>query len=94
MTIESWRKRGISKEDAKLFKAAVKARVCFSGPVRCLTDEEKEQLETFLSPEWNLPVPPLSRSSKEKLEAYLRRNPISITIGRPWGSSVIQEDED
>ncbi len=93
MTIESWRKRGVSKEDAKLFKQAVKARVCFTGPVRCLTNEEKEQLETFLSPEWNLPCPPLSRSSKAKLEAYLQRNPVSITI-RPWRPKVTEEDEE
>ena len=94
MTIESWRKRGISKEDTKLHRQAVKARVVFSGPVRELTDEENEQLVTFLSPEWDLTVPPLSRFSKAKLEAYLKRNRISITIGRPWGNRVIEEDKD
>ena len=92
MTTASWRKRGISKEDYELFKEAVKARVCCPGPVRCLTDEEKEQLETFLSPEWTLPCPPLSRSSKAKLEAYLQRNPISIMI-RPYRPGVHEKKE-
>jgi hypothetical protein len=54
-----------------------------------MSEHEKKETST-LRP---LPCPRLSKERKEKLDAYLKNNPVSIMI-RPWRPKVTKDDEE